>query len=105
MFLVMFEKVMAILHVAPFFMILALTIGSFIYEKTTKDRVRFNLSSTILLLTSIGIASGFGAHHNHAGEGAGSCYLCLGYASILALQAYNMMKATTKTQKVRINNL
>lgn len=96
----MFEKLVSILHVAPFFVILTLVGSSFLYQKITKNSITFNLHPTILLLTSIGIAFGFGTHHHDHG-GFTSCYVCLGYATILALLAYNMMRATKKiTQKI-----
>lgn len=100
MVLFMSEKLITILHVAPFFVILTLVAGSFLYQKITKNSITFDLSPTILLLTSIGIAFGFSTHqpHHHHG-GFTSCYVCLGYASILALLAYNKMRATKKAVK------
>jgi hypothetical protein len=79
----MIEKLISFLHVAPLVMIFATIIGSKVYQKFAGKRTDF--SPTILLLSSIGIASGFGVHH-HAGEQTSSiCYLCFGYASILAI--------------------
>ena len=94
----MSEKLIAILHVTPFFVILALMACNFLYQKITKNGIAFDLSPTILLLTSIGIAFGFGTHqHDHGGFT--SCYVCLGYASILALLAYKIMRATKRVAK------
>ncbi len=95
----MFEKLIAILHTVPFFIILALTTGSFLYQKVTNNNIKFDLSPTILLLTSIGIAFGFETHQHHPEEGIDSCYLCLGYALILVSVAYNIMKTTRRAVK------
>ena len=97
----MSEKIMSILHMAPFFVIVALTGWSFLYQKVTKNKAQFDLSPTILLLSSVGIASGFGLHHNHSGEVAAACYFCFGYAGILAVVAYNLMQKAKVTAKVR----
>ena len=78
----MIEKIINFLHVAPLVIIVSLIISGTIYKKLTKKSVDF--SPTILLLSSIGIASGFGIHHHHGEEVSSICYLCFGYASILA---------------------
>lgn len=70
-----------------------------IYEKVTSKKV--DLSPAILLLSSIGIASGFGIHH-HAGEEVSSiCYLCFGYALILAVIGLKLANVN-KSAKQRI---
>ena len=99
--LIMSEKIMSILHMAPFFVTIALTSWSFLYQKITKSRVSLDLSPTILLLSSVGIASGFGLHHNHSGEVVAACYFCFGYAGILAFVAYNLMQKAKITAKAR----
>ena len=87
----MIEKLISFLHVAPLVIIFAIIVGSKVYQKATGKKTDF--SPTILLLSSIGIASGFGIHH-HAGEEASSiCYLCFGYASILAVMGLKLARA------------
>ena len=86
----MIEGLISFLHVAPLVMIFSLMVGSKVYKKTTCKSVDF--SPTVLLLSSIGIASGFGIHH-HAGEEVSSiCYLCFGYATILAIVGLKLAK-------------
>jgi hypothetical protein len=46
-----------------------------------------------LVLSSIGVASGFGIHH-YAAEVAGACYFCFGYAAVLIAVACNIIKTT-----------
>ena len=78
----MIEKLINFLHVAPLIIIFGLIIGGKINKKITGKN--FDFSPTILLLSSIGIASGFGIHHHHGEETSSICYLCFGYAAILA---------------------
>jgi hypothetical protein len=86
----MIEGLISFLHVAPLVVIFSLMVGSKIYKKTAGKSIDF--SPTVLLLSSIGIASGFGIHH-HAGEEASSiCYLCFGYAAILAVMGLKLAK-------------
>ena len=87
----MIEKLISFLHVAPLVIIFAIIVGSKVYQKATSKKIDF--SPTILLLSSIGIASGFGIHH-HAGEETSSiCYLCFGYAAILAIIGLKLARA------------
>jgi len=44
------------------------------------------------LLSSVGIASGFGMHHHSGEEVSNACYLCLGYALILAVVGLKLAK-------------
>jgi hypothetical protein len=79
--------------------ILATIIGSKVYQKATGKSVDF--SPTILLLSSIGIASGFGIHHHAGEEASGICYLCFGYASILAIMGLKLARANkVRRQKI-----
>lgn len=95
----MIEELISFLHVAPLVIILSLVSGAMIYEKVTSKKV--DLSPAILLLSSIGIASGFGIHH-HAGEEVSSiCYLCFGYALILAVIGLKLANVN-KSAKQRI---
>jgi hypothetical protein len=87
----MIEGLISFLHVAPLVVIFALMVGSKVYKKTTGKSTDF--SPTILLLSSIGIASGFGIHHHAGEEASGICYLCFGYATILAVVGLKLARA------------
>ncbi|WPX96151.1 hypothetical protein [Candidatus Bandiella euplotis] len=96
----MSEKIMNVLHVIPFFIIIALEVWSFMRKKSTKNQAGVNMSATFLLLSAVGIASGFGLHHSHsAGEIIGSCYVCFGYAAVLTVVAYRIMQDSKVAKK------
>ena len=85
----MIEKLTNILHVGPLIAISLIMIGNRVFKIATDKTVDF--SPTILLLSSIGIASGFSIHHAH--EFSTMCYLCLGYASVLAIIALKLARS------------
>jgi hypothetical protein len=89
----MSEKLMSILHMIPLLLIVALVSFSMVYQKITKNKLDLNLSAIALVLSSIGVASGFGIHH-YAAEVAGACYFCFGYAAVLIAVACNIIKTT-----------
>lgn len=99
----MIEKITSFLHVAPLFVILTIVIGSRVYQRFANRKTDF--LSTILMLSAIGVASGFGAHHhNHLNEGFSvSCYLCIGYALILAATGLKISRDKSKYTKHSIS--
>ena len=83
---------MNILHIAPLMIILGLTIIS-------KVLVKIDTLPSVLILSSIGIASGFGVHHDAVREIPGMCYLCFGYAAVLAFAGFKLSKTKLVIQK------
>ena len=97
----MIEKLINFLHVAPLILICGLMISNTILKLITKKNM--DLSSTILLLSSIGIASGFGSHHNRGDEFSLMCYLCFGYAIVLALIGLKWTKVKKISESSRLS--
>jgi len=93
----MIEKLTNILHVGPLIVISLIMIGNKIFQTITNKTIDF--SPTILLLSSIGIASGFSIHQAH--EFSTMCYLCFGYASVLAIVALKLARSK-KTSKAKV---
>ena len=94
----MIEKLINSLHVAPLIIILAIAIGRKLYEKIAGRRI--DVLPAILLLTSVGIASGFGIHSHVAGSSI--CYMCFGYAATLAIVALRLAKIDRSITKSEI---
>ena len=92
---------MSVLHMVPFLIIIALAVWNVAYQRVTKNKLSFDVSPVILLLSSIGIASGFGVHNHSGEEVAGACYFCFGYAAVLAIVAYGIMQRAKIIQKVK----
>jgi len=79
----MIYNIISFLHIAPLLAIISLAILGKVYSNTKKNSS--NYLAKILILSSVGIASGFGVHPHHLSEADhGTCYVCLGYAIVLA---------------------
>ena len=74
----MLEKILNYLHVLPLVMIFFIMALKLCF----KNPFGRSLLPLILLLTSVGVASGVNVHHDHHAIFSG-CYICLGYAMIL----------------------
>ena len=86
----MFNKMISLIHVFPLLLIVALSLGVFMYQLIANVKVNFSITPTVLLLASIGVTSGFLLHHAQF-ESFGSCYACIGYGFVLAVAACRMM--------------
>ncbi|MFQ3307297.1 MAG: hypothetical protein ACI8ZF_000542 [Candidatus Midichloriaceae bacterium] len=86
------------LHVLPLFVILAIYSYTFLYNKYSEKTLSTDFTPTILLLCTIGVASGYGTHHAHDAPAifSTSCYACLGYSAIIASVAYKLSKNSNK---------
>ena len=85
----MIEKIISFLHITPLVIILLLTISNKVLKLVSNKF--FDLSPFILLLSSIGVASGFKLHHYGISNTFIMCYTCFAYSLILVMIGFKLM--------------
>jgi hypothetical protein len=89
----MLSQISVLLHVAPLFLIVALICTSIYYKTFTVTR--FNPIPHTLMLSSVGIASGFLPH----GTNFASCYACVAYGLVVAACAFKLYLLTSSQEQ------
>ena len=86
------ESIMHYLHVAPLFIIIALSIANQVFKtKKFYSYLRKNHIGLQLLLVSVGVMSGAISHSHY---GILGCNLCLVYSAILAWSSIRLLSET-----------
>ena len=95
------ESIMHYLHVAPLFIIIALSIANQVFKsKEFYSYLRKSHVGLQLLLVSVGVMSGAISHSHY---GILGCSLCLVYSAILAWSAIRLLFRTNNVSKCQVS--
>ena len=95
------ESFMHYLHVAPLFIIIAISIANQLFKtKKFYSYLRKNHTGLQLLLVSVGVMSGAISHSNY---GILGCNLCLVYSAILAWSAISLLFRINNVSKCQVS--
>ena len=95
------ESIIHYLHVAPLFIIIALSIANQVFKSEKfYSYLRKNHVGLQLLLVSVGVMSGAISHSHY---GILGCNLCLVYSAILAWSAISLLFRTHNVSKCQVS--
>lgn len=101
----MLKNIINYLHFIPLLAIITMITANFLYSKVKGIKLfDKSLLPVILLLTSIGVASGVNIHDHDHGAFFSGCYICFAYSFVLVGVALkiSMMSAFSRNSSKKV---